>query len=49
MGANEKLVPRELLKTYPGLKIRAKQNLTKKQQATEDCLNKNINEERAHV
>jgi len=49
MGTNEKLVPGELLETLPGLRIRKKQILITNKLTTQDCLNKNTNEEIAHV
>jgi len=49
MGTNEKLVPGELLAISSGVKIRKKQILIENKRTAEDCLNKNINEERAHV
>jgi len=49
MGTYEKLVPGELLAMSSGVKIREKQILIKNKQTTEVCLNKNINEEIAHV
>jgi len=49
MGTYEKLVPGELLVMSSGVKVREKQILIKNKQAAKDCLNKNINEEKAHV
>jgi len=49
MGTYEKLVPGELLAISSGVKIREKLILIKNKRTTEDCLNKNTNEERAHV
>ena len=49
MGTYEKLVPGELLAMSSDVKIRKKQILIKNKQTAKDCLNKNTNEEIAHV
>jgi len=49
MGANEKLVPGELLSTLPGLNYRVKQNFKINFQVIAVCLNEKVNEEIAHV
>jgi len=49
MGTNEKLVPGELLAKSSGVKIREKQISIKNKRTTGGCLNKNTNEEIAHV